>query len=206
MTEILFFTLVGYLSGNILFGYWIPKLLKKVDVCAASEDGNPGTANAFLYAGAGCGILVLLCDLAKGFFPVFLAAHSLNPQLPFFSIILAAPVLGHAYPIYHKRKKGGKGIAVSFGVLLGMFPDVSFVLFLAFWYILFSTVWIIQPHCLRTVVTYMVWMISIGLSEKSRYMLPGIFLIGLTVIRKHMDSLRELEKGDGQIRFLFRRS
>mgnify|MGYP001773030181 FL=1 len=204
--ESLFFATFGYLSGSILFGYWIPKVLKKVDICAVSKDGNPGTANAFLYAGAGCGILVLLCDLAKGFLPVFFAVHFFDPHSPLFSVILAAPVLGHAWPIFHRGKRGGKGIAVSFGALLGLFPDVSFAFFLAFWYILFSIVWIIQPHCLRTAVTYIAWTINIGVSEKSRYMLPGILLIALIVIQKHMDSLRELEKGEGQIRFLFRRS
>ena len=57
------FSLLGYLSGSLTFGYLIPRLLKGIDVRTLSSDGNPGTANAFLYGGVLCGILVLLADL-----------------------------------------------------------------------------------------------------------------------------------------------
>ena len=45
----IFFSIVGYLSGSILYAYWIPKILFQKDICALSPDGNPGTANAFVY-------------------------------------------------------------------------------------------------------------------------------------------------------------
>ena len=45
------FSLLGYLSGSLTFGYLIPRLLKGIDVRTLSSDGNPGTANAFLYGG-----------------------------------------------------------------------------------------------------------------------------------------------------------
>ena len=61
--EYVVFCLLGYLSGSITFGYLIPRLIKGVDVRVLSNDGNPGTANAFLYGGVFCGILVLLADL-----------------------------------------------------------------------------------------------------------------------------------------------
>ena len=45
----IFFSIAGYLSGSILYAYWIPKILFQKDICALSPDGNPGTANAFVY-------------------------------------------------------------------------------------------------------------------------------------------------------------
>ena len=59
----IFFSIAGYLSGSILYAYWIPKILFGKDICALSPDGNPGTANAFVYGGFRAGILALLLEL-----------------------------------------------------------------------------------------------------------------------------------------------
>ena len=119
--EYVVFCLLGYLFGSVTFGYLIPRLIKGVDVRALSSDGNPGTANAFLYGGVFCGILVLLADLGKGALPVFLAARHLDPEEKLFALVMAAPVVGHAYPLIDRYGKGGKAIAVSFGAFILFF-------------------------------------------------------------------------------------
>lgn len=58
-----FYVIMGFLSGSILFGRLIPMIFRGVDVQTESEDGNPGTFNAFACGGAFCGILVLLAAL-----------------------------------------------------------------------------------------------------------------------------------------------
>ena len=40
----IFFIILGYVLGSIMFGYLIPKIFKQVDTKKDSEDGNPGTA------------------------------------------------------------------------------------------------------------------------------------------------------------------
>ena len=70
-----------------------------------------------------------LCgDLLKGFIPVFLFASTHEEGIFFMpgALVLAAPVLGHAFPLFH-RFRGGKGIAVSFGCLLGPMPFLASV-------------------------------------------------------------------------------
>ena len=47
----LFWCTAGYLSGSVLYAYLIPKQFCHVDIRTLSDDGNPGTANAFKYAG-----------------------------------------------------------------------------------------------------------------------------------------------------------
>ena len=172
----IFFSIAGYLSGSILYAYWIPKILFQKDICALSPDGNPGTANAFVYGGFWAGILALLSELFKGFFPVVLALRTLDIDTPYMIPILIAPVLGHAFPLqFHPKnsnKKGGKAIAVSFGVLLGIFPVVLPVLFLAAAYILFSVVLIIRPHLFRSIITF--W--SFSLFRFSPLTLPALEL------------------------------
>ena len=79
MTPYVFFAIIGYLSGSILFARIVPKQLRGVDVVRLSDDGNPGTANAIgirrprrwehrAFPGSS----------AKGFVPVYLAAQRLD--------------------------------------------------------------------------------------------------------------------------------
>ena len=39
----LFFILVGYLSGSILYAYLLPKYICHIDIMKDSDDHNPGT-------------------------------------------------------------------------------------------------------------------------------------------------------------------
>ena len=114
----LLFALWGFLSGSILFCKRIPKQVKGIDICALSKDGNPGTANVFVHCGIPMGMLCLLLELFKGFAPTFAATMLLGSGSLFFALVLIAPPLGHAVAPFDGFK-GGKCIAVIFGVLLG---------------------------------------------------------------------------------------
>ena len=128
MFQILLFCITGYLSGSVLYANVFCRLLGKADYLERSTDKNPGTSNAFQYGGFWCGFMTLTCDLAKGFFPVYLYSAQAAPEAGL-SLVLAAPVIGHILPVFH-RFHGGKGIAVTFGCLLGLFPHaLPFFLF-----------------------------------------------------------------------------
>ena len=115
------FVAAGFFSGSILYSLILPKWIKGVDIVAVSDDHNPGTANAMKYAGKLVGSLCLICDLGKGFFPVWIAAQFLPVGAFSFALVMAAPVMGHAFsPML--RGRGGKAIAATFGVLLGLLP------------------------------------------------------------------------------------
>ena len=202
----IFFSIAGYLSGSILYAYWIPKILFQKDICALSPDGNPGTANAFVYGGFRAGILALLLELFKGFFPVVLALRTLDIDTPYMIPILIAPVLGHAFPLqFHPKKsnkKGAKAIAVSFGVLLGIFPVVLPVLFLAAAYILFSVVLIIQPHLFRSIITFGVFCLLVFLFVPVLSIDFACLGIALLVIYKHLCAYQNEKLS---IRFFFQK-
>ena len=95
---------MGFCLGSILFAYEIPRMVKHVDIRQISEDGNPGTFNAFAAAGVGWGILVLLAELLKGFFPVYLCSKRAGQDSLLFAGVLAAPVFGHAFSISIREK------------------------------------------------------------------------------------------------------
>lgn len=182
--EEIIYILAGYLSGSVLYSYLLPKYLKKIDVTEKSEDGNPGAANAFLYAGIPMGILVIILELLKGFLPVHLAMKRMDPRGLMFGLVMAAPVLGHAYPFW-RNNKGGKAIAVSFGVLLGLYPIFEPVSYLIIFYLLFSLVIVISPHFYRSVLTFLLFFICVVRRIRVPGVVLGCGLISLTVIRKH---------------------
>lgn len=172
MTTALLFTLAGYLCGGVLFARLAADLFGKAAILTGSRDGNPGAANAFTYGGFWCGVLVLCGDLIKGVLPVRLylksTAASHAPLL--LALVLAAPVIGHAFPLFY-RFQGGKGIAVSFGCLLGLVPNWRPALTLALTFIFFSLVIRIHPHSYRTAVTYLCAAIGMALGRVE----PGVF-------------------------------
>lgn len=183
--------LAGYLSGSVLYGYYLPLWLKKVDVRMLSDDGNPGTANAFKLAGIPVGILVILCELGKGFLPVWLAVRHLETERLLFSLVLAAPVLGHAFPAFTGGRRGGKAIAASFGVLLGLVPEWRPVLTLVFFYLLFTLVIVIQPHLYRSVVTFLCFNLTCLFTVSNKAVLYGCLILSMVVIIKHLERRTE---------------
>ncbi len=199
-----FYIALGYLSGSLMFGYAVPKLIKGIDVRKESSDGNPGTANAFLCGGALCGILVLLGDILKGILPVYMAGKHLGTEFMGFALIMAAPVFGHAFPLSGGKKNGGKGIAVSFGVLIGLYPFLTNLWLLIFWYLLFSVVIRINPHSYRTLITYICWTVSALICKVAPVLCIGNMLISFVIVDKHSADLKN--RKERQICFGIRRA
>lgn len=158
-----------------------------------SSDKNPGTFNAFKYGGFLCGTLTLCADLLKGFLPVFLYrrgnASATDIGLAF---VLAAPVFGHILPVFHKFC-GGKGIAVSFGCLLGLLPEVRPLLILAIVFLFFSLIVRITPNYHRTFFTYLVSVICMMLFVPDPAVSFGFTLVAALVICKFLCSPERTE-------------
>lgn len=184
--------LFGYLSGSILYARIFAKLFRKEDMIEKSKDRNPGAGNAFMYGGFWCGVLTLTCDILKGFFPVFLFMRYAT-DMNSIAFVMAAPVLGHAYPLFFKGK-GGKGIAVSFGCLLGLFLLLQPVAILAVCFIFFSCVLRINPHYYRTLAAYLCALIGMLLWVKWTMIRLGFAIITAVVSSRMLLSEEEKEK------------
>ncbi len=188
------YTTLGYLSGSILFARVAGALLKKNNITTSSPDGNPGTYNAFVYGGFCCGVLTLIGDLLKGFLPVFLYLRQEDLATSGIGIIfvLIAPVVGHVFPLYYKFH-GGKGIAVSFGVLLGLIPVIAPVIILAAIFIIFSSVVRITPTSSRAVWTYRIAPICMFLFAGNIKIAIAFLIISILVLCKFHFSKEERE-------------
>lgn len=194
MAYTILFILFGYLSGSLLFARIMMPLFHKNGELEKSKDGNPGAANAFLYGGTMCGALTLIGDLLKGCLPVYLYLHLVPEQVNPMSLalVLAAPVVGHAYSVFF-RFQGGKGIATSFGCMLGLMMDYRPLVILAVSFLFFSLVVRIQPHFYRTIIAFLVALVGIAVFEQSLGVTLGFLLICCVVCLKMHQSREQRE-------------
>lgn len=127
----------AYLLGSIPFGLLIAKAHGK-DLRSIGS-GNIGATNVARALGKKWAYLCFLLDMLKGLLPMLAARQILNSQLlilnsQFFWLWLAvgcAAILGHIFPVYLKFK-GGKGVATSLGVALGLWPYYTICAAVAF--------------------------------------------------------------------------
>lgn len=178
----------GFFIGNIHFCYILPKKFLDKDICELSDDHNPGASNVFTYCGVSMGILCLMLDMCKGILPIILAKRSINTSDFIFGAIMAAPVLGHAIGIF-RNFHGGKCIATSFGVLIGILPMAFPLLTLASLYILFSTVLKIHPNRRRSLITFLLFGFITGtvLTHRHEYAIAfGCISIAVITMIKHL--------------------
>lgn len=125
----------SYLLGSVPSGLIIGKL-SGLDVRKAGS-GNIGATNVARLLGKTGGLLTLVGDTAKGFIPV-LVVQQMGFSDPVTALVGVAAFLGHLYPIFLKFK-GGKGVATSFGVLLGLAPLATIILLVVFAAVAFTT-------------------------------------------------------------------
>ena len=132
---------LGYLFGSFPSGFVIGQC-HGVDLRKAGS-GNIGATNAVRVLGKKWGIAVLLLDALKGGLAVvcgFQVARFLGApeQTVINAGVISAlfAVIGHNYPVW-LNFQGGKGIAVSAGIMLTLFPPMVFISGLALWLALF---------------------------------------------------------------------
>lgn len=194
------YILAGYLGGSVLFARVFGQLLKKTDVTEHTSDGNPGTANAFQNGGLLCGVLTLLGDLLKGFLPVYL--YMRGPTTFLLALVMAAPVLGHVFPVFY-HFHGGKGIATTFGCLLGLLPNYVPVGLLALLFVFFSLILRITPHYYRTLATYLGVELLLFVFSRDPRLWVGFSLIFIAVTVRMLASKEE--KSPPEVKLLWMR-
>lgn len=129
--------MASYLLGSVPFGLIIAaahgKNLRSVG------SGNIGATNVSRALGKKWALVCFALDVFKGLLPMLVTAHliALRPDSWHLALWLAvgcAAILGHIFPVYLKFK-GGKGVATSLGVVLGLWPyyTISGLVAFAIW-------------------------------------------------------------------------
>ncbi len=122
----------GYLCGLLETGYIYGKL-HGIDIRQYGS-GNSGTTNALRVLGKKAGLVVFLGDFLKAFLPCLVVRLILKGTYPdtfllYVMYIGLGVVLGHNFPVYLKFK-GGKGIAATAGMIVGILDPLMIVILL----------------------------------------------------------------------------
>jgi acyl phosphate:glycerol-3-phosphate acyltransferase len=120
--------LIGYLLGSIPFGLILTRLAGTPDLRSIGS-GNIGATNVLRTGRRGLAAATLICDALKGTAAVLIAGYFGGPDAAMLAALGA--FLGHLFPVW-LAFKGGKGVAVYIGVLIGLFWPAA-VLFCALW-------------------------------------------------------------------------
>jgi glycerol-3-phosphate acyltransferase PlsY len=108
---------LGYLFGSIPFGLVLTKLAGTQDLRSIGS-GNIGATNVLRTGRKGLAAATLLLDMLKGTVAVIISGYYAGAEAAMLAGLGA--FLGHLFPVWLKFK-GGKGVAVYIGILIGLF-------------------------------------------------------------------------------------
>ena len=212
---------LGYLLGSFPTGYLVGKR-HGIDI-RNHGSGNIGATNVTRVLGRKLGILVFFCDAAKGWLAVRLAYllvwtmvaeihHNVTgrPGLPVTPLALVtftpavgalggvlaaiACILGHNFPIW-LGFRGGKGIATTTGVLLGLMP-VAVIVSAIVWTAVFFALRYVSLASLLAAATLPV---TVGLLCRTRQANSALFFFSLAATAlafwRHRSNIQRLLAG-----------
>ena len=189
---------LAYLVGAIPFGLLIARL-KGVDIRSVGSK-NIGATNVFRCVGKGWGVLTFALDAAKGLIPALVFPMLGRSGLPAFQgldssfglLCGIAAILGHNFPVY-LQFKGGKGVATSAGVLLGVAP-AAVGLGLLGWAVLFVVTRYVSVASIGAAV--LVPLAGWWLYARAGFFLPvALTLLGVLIVVRHAKNMQRLLAG-----------
>ncbi|TXN97135.1 glycerol-3-phosphate 1-O-acyltransferase PlsY [Staphylococcus aureus] len=188
--------LLSYLIGAFPSGFVIGKVFFKKDIRQFGS-GNTGATNSFRVLGRPAGFLVTFLDIFKGFitvfFPLWLPVHADGPISTFFTnglIVGLFAILGHVYPVYLKFQ-GGKAVATSAGVVLGVNPILLLILAIIF----FIVLKIFKYVSLASIVAAICCVIG-SLIIQDYILLVVSFLVSIILIIRHRSNIARIFRGE----------
>ena len=119
---------IGYLLGSVPFGLVLTRLAGTPDLRSIGS-GNIGATNVLRTGRKGLAAATLILDMLKGTAAVVIAGYFGGPNAAMLAALGA--FLGHLFPVWLDFR-GGKGVAVYIGVLLGLYWPAA-VLFCLIW-------------------------------------------------------------------------
>lgn len=200
---------LAYLLGSIPTAVWIGRSMYGIDV---REHGskNAGATNTFRVLGKKPGIMVLSIDILKGFVAASLALFlknllldQSNEHLIHLQIVGAiAAVIGHVFPVF-AGFDGGKGVATSLGVIIGIHPAAAGICLLLF-LIIFISSQFVSLGAISAAIAFPLVLIFIFKIESTWLMVFSIIL-SFAVILAHRKNIKRLLTGSENKMNLFKK-
>lgn len=183
--------LAAYFLGAVPFGLLIAHA-KGVDIRQVGS-GNIGATNVFRTVNKTAGLSALVLDALKGFIPAFLFPSFVGVEDPRWGLFYGiAAIAGHNWPVY-LRFKGGKGVATSAGVLVGLTPLAALVGLVIWTFVLLGTGYVaVASIGAAIIVPTTAWL----LYPKPGFIIPvTLTALGLLVIWRHRANIQRLRAG-----------
>ena len=196
----------AYLLGSIPFGLIVGKC-KGVDPRTAGS-GNIGATNVGRLLGKRFFFMVFLLDLLKGMLPMLAAKWVLRDaaQEPgtfaLWLVVGFTAILGHMFSVF-LGFKGGKGVATSSGVVLGLYPyfTVPGVVCLLLWFLTFKLTRYVSLASILAAVAFPMAYVAIGVwrrwpvFDEQWPLLAFAVLVGVMIVWKHRSNIARLRAG-----------
>ena len=185
---------LAYGAGATPTSLWLGKAAYGVDL-RTSGSGNLGGTNTLRVLGWRAALPVILVDIGKGWLPVWYFPQ-IQPGTSPSTWALAyggAAVLGHVFSFW-VGFKGGKGIATSAGVLLGLAP-VAVAVCLAVWLGVVSLTRIVSVASLSAALTLpgVVYLLPV---REGSVMVWFAGALSAFVVWSHRSNIRRLLRGE----------
>ena len=214
--SILTVLLAGYLLGSIPVGFLVARL-KGIDI-RQHGSGNIGATNVFRTLGKGYGIFVFICDALKGLiavrFGIFLSYQipwrvetMAQMQSPYSAVFTThyyvspwigilggiACILGHNFPVWLKFK-GGKGVATSLGVVIGLVPLAAVISFAIWAIVLLTSRYVSLASIIAAIAVPVIVAFTASPTDKTPLLVFTILAASLIVLR-HKANIQRLLNG-----------
>ncbi len=193
--DIIIAIIIGYLLGSIPFALVIGKLFYNTDVREFGS-GNLGGSNAGRVLGAKVGASVIVLDVLKVTFAIFITSHFKYSEMASIWAGLAA-AFGHCYPCF-AGFRGGKAVATMFGFLLGIsiftFHDASMLLipFAVFLVVLLAGK-MVSLASMCAAIASSVYIIFTSSADSTRV---ASILLTVLLIYRHRSNIQRILKGE----------
>ena len=206
MIEVIYIVL-AYLLGSIPTAVWIGKLKYGVDV---REHGskNAGATNTFRVLGKKAGKVVLLIDVMKGAAAVSLPsifgyAVWSTPELIHLQLIAGiTAVVGHIFPVF-ANFKGGKGVATSLGIIIGIHP-LAAVICLGIFLLTFIFSQYVSLGAIVAAISFPL-IVNVLLDNENVFLMLFSIALSVAVIAAHRKNIKRLLAGEENKMNLFKK-
>jgi glycerol-3-phosphate acyltransferase PlsY len=183
-----FVLLACYFIGAVPFGWIVGKVTRGVDIRQLGS-GNIGFTNALRTLGWGPAVTVLIADIAKGVAAVLLTRAIMREETWAVWGGLCS-VAGHNWSVFLKFG-GGRGVATSLGVIIGLAPLVALCAFLV-WLIVLAASRYVSLASLVAAVSVPLWMW--GFDHPTTLQVISWLLCAFVVVR-HVPNIKRLLTG-----------
>ncbi len=182
---------ISFFLGCLPCGPFVARL-RGIDLRSVGS-GNVGATNVYRAMGRKWALAVFAADVLKGFLPVVVTLYV--TEVPVMAMLAGvAAVTGHIFnPLYGFR--GGKGIATSFGAMLGIFPLAALLALFTWAAVVYQTRTVsLASLCASLSLPFFTLITKWDTPYTRSALLAGFILSGLT-IAAHRENIGRLISG-----------